>query len=468
MGPLPSFLFVLAIASFYTVSGGMLWLLGYNYDGLTGSPLTKIHPGTYLTLIVLCMAAVEQGNPIAFAVESARRQPASLFLLFAALVRLRANRIAGGPGLAGTIDAFMLPPLAIILYAKSGETTRRRIEIVIHVAMVLNASLALVEFATKHLYFPFRLDGVDYVTDTRSSALQGHPLGNATITCVYILALISGGGRMPVLVRTGVVVLQLMAMVAFGGRSALVTTIAFAGLQGCLAAHRILRSGTVPLLGMAAAVLVATITPLVLLGLVAGGFFDALLVRFSNDGGSANARVEMLELGSAHPAARPDRGSGHGLCRERASHLRACAGHREPDRPQRLVPGRDRDRSPHGGARVFLQGVDPRCPSQHGGALAGLPDRDQHVREHRGQIDHAGQHRTDAGRSLQEVCRAGAVAGSGDDAGTGGKRSRPRGNGAIPKRLAGLANLPPLSRDEPRLRETRLRNACPALTAAVP
>lgn len=296
MGPLPSFLFVLAIASFYTVSGGMLWLLGYNYDGLTGSPLTKIHPGTYLTLIVLCMAAVEQGNPIAFAVESARRQPASLFLLFAALVVFVQIVSRAGPGLAGTIDAFMLPPLAIILYAKSGETTRRRIEIVIHIAMVLNASLALVEFATKHLYFPFRLDGVDYVTDTRSSALQGHPLGNATITCVYILALISGGGRMPVLVRTGVVVLQLMAMVAFGGRSALVTTIAFAGLQGCLAAHRILRSGTVPLLGMAAAVLVATITPLVLLGLVAGGFFDALLVRFSNDGGSANARVEMLEL----------------------------------------------------------------------------------------------------------------------------------------------------------------------------
>ena len=87
----------------------------------------------------------------------------------------------------------------------------------------------------------------------------------------------------------------MMAMVAFGGRSALVTTIVLGGLQGCIAIHRILRSGRVPLLGMAA-VLVATITPLVLLGLVAGGFFDAILIRFSNDGGSANARVEMLEL----------------------------------------------------------------------------------------------------------------------------------------------------------------------------
>ena len=296
MGPLPSFLFVLAIASFYTVSGGMLWLVGYNYDGLTGSPITKIHPGTYLTLLVLCMAAVEQGNPIAFVVESARRQPASLFFLFAALVVFVEIVSRAGPGMAGTIDAFMLPPLAIILYAKAGETTRRRIEIVIHIAMLLNASLALVEFATKHLYFPFRLDGENYVEDTRSSALQGHPLGNATITCVYILALISGGGRMPVMVRAGVVVLQLMAMVAFGGRSALVTTIIFGGIQGCIAVHRILRSGTVPLLGMAAAILVATITPLVLLGLVAGGFFDAILIRFSNDGGSANARVEMLEL----------------------------------------------------------------------------------------------------------------------------------------------------------------------------
>ena len=296
MRPLPSILFVLAIASFYTVSGGMLWLVGYNYDGLTGSPLTKIHPGTYLTLIVLCMAAVQEGNPVAFAAETARRQPASLFLLVAAVVVFITIVSRAGPGMAGTIDAFMLPPIVIMLYAKSGETTRRRIEIVIHVAMALNAGLALVEFATKQLYFPFRLDGADYVTDTRSSALQGHPLGNATITCVYILSLISGGGRMPVLVRSGVVVLQLMAMVAFGGRSALVTTIILGGIQGCIALHRILRSGTVPLLGMAVAVLVATITPLVLLGLVAGGFFDAILVRFSNDGGSANARVEMFEL----------------------------------------------------------------------------------------------------------------------------------------------------------------------------
>ncbi len=294
--PLPSILLVLAIASFYTVSGGMLWLVGYNYDGLTGSPLTKIHPGTYLILLVVCIAALQDGNPVAFAVALVRRRPGSLFLLFAALVVFVHIVSRAGPGMAGTIDAFMLPPIVIMLYAKSGETTRRRIEIVIHVAMALNAGLALVEFATKHLYFPFRLDGADYVTDTRSSALQGHPLGNATITCVYILALISGGGRMPVLVRSGVVVLQMMAMVAFGGRSALVTTIVLGGLQGCIAIHRILRSGRVPLLGMAVVVLLATITPLVLLGLVAGGFFDALLIRFSNDGGSANARVEMLEL----------------------------------------------------------------------------------------------------------------------------------------------------------------------------
>ena len=296
MRPLPSILFVIAIASFYTVSGGMLWLVGYNYDGLTGSPFTKIHPGTYLSVLAFCMAAVERGNPVAFAAETARRQPASLFLLFAATVVFVHIVSRAGPGMAGTIDAFMLPPLVVMLYAQSGETTRRRIEIVIHVAMVLNAALALVEFATKQLYFPFRLDGADYVTDTRSSALQGHPLGNATITCVYILALMSGGGRMPVLMRSAVVVLQLMAMVAFGGRSALVTTIILGGTQGCIALHRILRSGRVPLLGMAVAVLVATITPLVLLGLVAGGFFDAILVRFSNDGGSANARVEMLEL----------------------------------------------------------------------------------------------------------------------------------------------------------------------------
>ena len=90
--------------------------------------------------------------------------------------------------------------------------------------MLVNALLGLTEFATKTLFFPYRLDGQVFATDTRSAALQGHPLGNATLTACYVLALIGGGGRMTVPQRLAMIGLQLAALVAFGGRSAMVVT----------------------------------------------------------------------------------------------------------------------------------------------------------------------------------------------------------------------------------------------------
>jgi hypothetical protein len=301
IGPTPAALFLLAILLMYVVSGGMLWLVGYNYEGLTGSPLTKIHPGTYIIVVVFGLACLEAGHPIAGAVSLARDRPASVLLLAAAAVLFIDIVVRKGPGMAGVIDSFMLPPLAIMLYAKCDPATRGRIEDIIHLSMLANALLALLEFATKHQYFPFRLDGETYPYETRASSLQGHPLGNATITAFYVLALVAGGGRLAPSRRAGMVVLQLMAMVAFGGRAALVTTLMFGGIAILFAMARVVMSGRVPLLGAAAAILAATLLPVIVGGLFAGGFFDAFLMRFSQDGGSANARVEMFDIVKAIP-----------------------------------------------------------------------------------------------------------------------------------------------------------------------
>ena len=46
------------------VSGGLLWDLGYNYDGLQGSPLTKIHPFTYFVFAALAWRALQSGDAV--------------------------------------------------------------------------------------------------------------------------------------------------------------------------------------------------------------------------------------------------------------------------------------------------------------------------------------------------------------------------------------------------------------------
>ena len=53
-----------AVLVLFCVSGGMLWLVGYNYDGLAGSAATKIHPSTYMIVLVFCWSLIASGDPV--------------------------------------------------------------------------------------------------------------------------------------------------------------------------------------------------------------------------------------------------------------------------------------------------------------------------------------------------------------------------------------------------------------------
>lgn len=283
------------------VSGGLLWTVGINYDGLSGGAPQKIHPSTYLVVLMFGWGALRHGNPVGYVVRGAQLRPAAFLLATSSLVLFLHIVLRAGPGMAGALDTFLLPALLVLVLADRDIETWRRIELAIHAVMLVNAGMGLVEFGTQHLFFPYRLDGEVFATDTRSAALQGHPLGNATLTACYVLALIGGGGTFSPMMRTGMIVLQLAALVAFGGRSAMVATLILGGGSGLLALHRSLRTGRIPLLGAAAGVFMLTLAPLAIGALAVGGFFDALLGRFMADGGSANARVEMIDLVASIP-----------------------------------------------------------------------------------------------------------------------------------------------------------------------
>ena len=278
------------------VSGGMLWTVGLNYDGLTGSAPQKVHPSTYLCIAMLAAAMLRAGNPVAHLARMSVLRPASLFLAASGIGLFLHIAVRSAPGMAGTVDTFVLPGLFMMLLVDSGPERLRRLETAVHAVMIVNGLLAVVEFALHQRFFPYRLDGAVFETDTRSAALQGHPLANATVTACYAVALMAGGGSLPPLVRLAVIGVQLAALVAFGGRSAIVLTTVLGGGCALLALHRTLSRGKVPLLAAAAA---AVALPLAALGLgilATGGFFDALLGRFEADGGSANARVAMFDL----------------------------------------------------------------------------------------------------------------------------------------------------------------------------
>lgn len=286
----------LAVALVFTVSGGMLWLVGYNYDGIQGGGATKIHPSTYLIVALFGWRMVSVGNPISYLSHATAKQPASLGLIAVSIVLFVSIIIRQAPGMAGIIDTYVAPALLVIVLTDASRATMDRMTRLIHILMGANALIGLMEFVLKVRFFAYRFDGMSFDEDTRSNALQGHPLINASITAFYIAAIMGSGRPEKPATRFSLLGLQLAGLVVFGGRSALVLTLAICGAYGGYLALKSLSQGRINLLYAAAGTFAITLVPIAVGGLAIAGFFSDIAERFVSDGGSANARVLMTEL----------------------------------------------------------------------------------------------------------------------------------------------------------------------------
>jgi hypothetical protein len=163
--------------------------------------------------------------------------------------------------------------------------------------MTANALIAIFEFSTGARLTPLVAEGVTLVADWRSSALLGHPLLNALVTAAYTLIVIQGGGRdlRPVL-RIGIVGLQLIALVAFGGRAATLMLIVFGGGAALVHLWQAIRLRRLDAATVAFFAAIATTVTVGLILLFMDGFFDLFAARFAQDQGSADARVAMFGL----------------------------------------------------------------------------------------------------------------------------------------------------------------------------
>ena len=98
------------------------------------------------------------------------------------------------------------------------------------------------------------------------------------------MVLLSGGGaNMPAALRPAAVLLQLAALVPFGGRTALLLTLAMTALWCVPRIVRVLRGARMPLPAFAA---LAVGLPLLIIGIglfSVGGFFDVIIDRFVDD-----------------------------------------------------------------------------------------------------------------------------------------------------------------------------------------
>ena len=294
-------LFLVDVAILFTVSGGMLWFAGLNYDGLSGSGAAKIHPATYLAVACFLLLLFTRRNPAAALASVTAHQNGALILLAAFAGVMMFVVIDQRPGPAGLLDTFCFPAVLTIVAAQVSDRDKTNVEKLLHIILAVNALMTLVEFVLQTEFFPYRMDG-ETLVENRPCGLQGHPLSNAVMTGLYGVILLSGGGRaLPGMLRTPVILLQLAALVASGGRTALTLMIPFGAFillrrfVGILLGERMSPSLVIAIFATPALAAVA------IAALVNAGFFDVMLQRFDDDGGSAAARVQMVDMLSRIP-----------------------------------------------------------------------------------------------------------------------------------------------------------------------
>jgi len=291
-------LFLVIVLVLFSVSSGVLWDLGINYDGVTGAAATKIHPATYLALLTLALLVLARRNPASYLVRLITRHPGTLMLLTATLLLGAYIALDGRKGITTVFDTYLLTVAVSLITAELGARDINRVEKLIHILMAANAIFALVEYAIDYRFFPYRFEGMAFDWDRRSSGLLGHPLENALATGAYIMVLLGGGGAS---IRKGLrpfaVLLQFAAMVPFGGRTALLLACAMTAVWMVpRIARTLLRGQRLSLPALAAIVAFGPILLASFAAATGAGFFDVFTERFADDGGSAESRLAMFAI----------------------------------------------------------------------------------------------------------------------------------------------------------------------------
>lgn len=288
---------IIIFLSLLLLSPYVLAVLKWDYITGGGPAFMRFHPSTYLIILTFLLVLASRGNPINEGLRVVRADirlgiylvPWALLSYSVIVVQKQVIGIA--------IDTFLMPLLIIVICDRLSPAARLSLAYLGHGVMMLNAAVGIGEFLTGWRVAPLIIPGLEINPDFRSSAFFGHPLSNALMMGCYGVMLLSGAGRiLPEKLRNFAFVITHIAMVPFGGRTALVLLLVSDFIALGLATFRVLAGGKVRLAYLAGAGLMLPLMPLVVGALVQSGFFDKFIERFTSDAGSARTRIVMFEL----------------------------------------------------------------------------------------------------------------------------------------------------------------------------
>lgn len=250
-----------ALAAYLILSPALLSALGIPYDAPYGPFWFKLHPGDYPLLLALACSLAAYGNPLSELLRRLRAQPLLAAYLLAMALAFAYSLLRHGPsGSAFFIDTLMMPAAIALILLPLEPARLRRLFALLLAAVAVNAAIGLAEAALQRHLVPYTVaGGVAVIEDKfRATALRGHPLENALLTGVALLAALDAPLRP--LRRWALCALLVLALLAFGGRASfLLSALALAAFAGARAwaGLRAGRYGYLHIVGAALAALIA-------------------------------------------------------------------------------------------------------------------------------------------------------------------------------------------------------------------
>jgi hypothetical protein len=289
-------LMLLAVTATFAIPSSLLTQLKIHYLTSGGNFYEKLHPATYATFLAGFLLLMRHGHPIGEINRAFSEAKLLLIYLFGWLALLIQMFVLERP-FTVIIDTFLLPlVLALAIWRLSGSQ-RKPLIWAIHLTILINVVIGYYEYFSGHRLIPLTLGSIVVFGEWRSSALLGHPLGASGIVGGYVLALILRPALCPPpVLRLPLIGFCLASLMAFGGRTALVTVLVVIGVLGLAEAIRLMRGKRIPLIESIAIICLLFVAVAGIFTAYDLGFFDKMLLRFSSDKGSAMARVATFNL----------------------------------------------------------------------------------------------------------------------------------------------------------------------------
>lgn len=273
---------VLLLGIFLRFSLGpeLLYLMHIKYSDTGGSPLTKVHPGTFVMILAMLMWLCAGGDPVGRLVRHYHKERA-IFTFTAVSVAMVVygiiNHLSGT--LSTFIDTFFSAGLAASLLINASVRQRDVLGRLLLWFLCINAAIAIGETLAQQPLLPQLpadaggadlttqiTQSADYLQQFRGSGLYFSPLEGATITALGIFFLFRL--RLPPTQFVWRFVLLLVGLISFGGRASLVVTGFVLATTGSVYIIRglMLRRLRAETLGLA--LIVAVVLPLAMLWLI--------------------------------------------------------------------------------------------------------------------------------------------------------------------------------------------------------